>query len=128
MITTGRLASVRDTYPALLEGIGERAAASDYDVLWITSAARIAGEADGGHERLFRSQHIDGPINAFVRRGDDRPARLRGMGYASVVVGRPDDTSIPHVDAANRDGGYAVGHAFVRRGYDRIAMNRPVGT
>jgi hypothetical protein len=49
-------------------------------------------------------------------RGDPRPARLRAMGYPSVVVGRPDDASIPHVDAANRDGGYQVGRAFVRRG------------
>jgi LacI family transcriptional regulator len=108
-------------FPSLLEGIGERAAASDYDVLWITSTGGASGAVES-HEFLFKSQRIDGLINAFVRQGDPRPARLPAMGYASVVVGRPDDTSIPHVDAANRDGGYEVGRAFVSRGYHRVGF------
>jgi DNA-binding LacI/PurR family transcriptional regulator len=107
-------------FPALLEGIGDRAAASEYDVLWITS--RATDGHDASYESLFKSQRIDGLINAWLWERDARVRQLFAAGYPLVVVGRPDDTSIPHVDAANREGGYQVGRAFALRGYDPVGF------
>ena len=45
-----------------------------------------------------------------------------GCHAAPVLVGHPEDTSLPHVDAANHDAGLTVGRAFLARGYASVGF------
>jgi LacI family transcriptional regulator len=106
-------------FPSLLEGIGECAAEHGYDILWITTDS--LRDERRSYEALFKSRRIDGLIDSWPWVGESRAGRVPASGHPFVLVGHPDDASVPHVDCANRDGGWQAGRAFVARGYDAIA-------
>ena len=106
-------------FPSLLEGIGECAAEHGYDILWITTDS--LRDERRPYEALFKSRRIDGLIDSWPWLGQSRVGRVPAPGHPVVLVGHPDDTSIPHVDCANRDGGWQAGRAFVAHGYASIA-------
>ena len=47
---------------------------------------------------------------------------LRASGHPFVLIGHPEDTSLPHVDVANHDAGLTVGRAFLERGYASVGF------
>jgi LacI family transcriptional regulator len=101
------------SFPRVLDGIGEVAAARGYDLLWITGA----GGPLGSYARLFKSKRVDGLIDLYIHPHDPRIAGLSASGYPFVLIGIPEDESLPHVTAAHYDGGVLAGRAFVQRGY-----------
>jgi DNA-binding LacI/PurR family transcriptional regulator len=106
-------------FPYLLEGIGERAAASDYDVLWITAGS--LRRQTSPYASLFKNCRVDGIIDAWLWLGQSRVSHPPASGHPVIVIGHPDDAHVPHVDAANRDGASQVGHAFLIRKYHPVA-------
>jgi LacI family transcriptional regulator len=106
-------------FPYLLEGVGDCAAANGYDVLWIT--ADSLRRQPSPYAALFKSRRVDGLIDAWLWLGESRIGHLHQAGHAFVLIGHPDDESLPHVDAANRDGGAQVGRAFTTRQYGPVA-------
>ena len=105
-------------FPQVLQGIAVCAAEHDYDVLWITTDASRAGASPSGAQ--FRSKRLDGVIDVCIYVGDPRIQDLRASGVPFVLIGHPEDTSLPHVDVANREAALNVGREFVRRGYASV--------
>jgi DNA-binding LacI/PurR family transcriptional regulator len=101
------------SFPRVLDGIGEIAAAHAYDLLWITGA----GDAAGSYAALFKSKRVDGLIDLYIHPRDPRIDGLSASGYPFVLIGIPEDESLPHVTAAHREGGILAGRALTRRGY-----------
>ncbi|MEA3060102.1 MAG: LacI family transcriptional regulator [Sphingomonadales bacterium] len=101
------------SFSRVLDGIGEVAGANGYDLLWITSA----DEGVGSYAALFKSKRVDGLIDLYIYPHDPRIDGLTASGYPFVLIGIPEDDSLPHVTAAHYDGGMLAGRAFARRGY-----------
>src|SRR5713226_4143426 len=101
------------SFARVLDGIGEVAAAQGYDLLWITGAT----DAVGSYAALFKSKRVDGLIDLYIHPHDPRIDGLTASGYPFVLIGNPEDESLPHVTAAHHDGGMLAGRAFTRRGY-----------
>jgi DNA-binding LacI/PurR family transcriptional regulator len=106
------------SFPRVLDGIGEVAAAQGYDLLWITSERA----SFSSYAALFKSKRVDGLIDLYIHPHDPRIAGLSASGYPFVLIGIPDDQSLPHVSAAHYDGGVLAGRAFVRRGYQSVGF------
>jgi DNA-binding LacI/PurR family transcriptional regulator len=107
-------------YPHVLQGIAACAAEFGYDVLWITDDS--SGDDVPPHAGLFKSKRVDGLIDVCIFIGDPRIQALRASGQPFVLIGRPDDTSLPHVDVANREAALQVGREFLRRGYSSVGF------
>ena len=103
-------------FPRYLDGIGRVAAANGYDVLWITGV----GGAVSSYAALFKSKRVDGLIDVYIHPRDPRIAGLRDSGYPFVLIGVPEDESLPHVSAAHFEGGYLAGRALVERAHRSI--------
>jgi LacI family transcriptional regulator len=101
------------SFPRVLDGIGEVAQAHGYDLLWITGA----GDGVGSYAALFKSKRVDGLIDLYIHPHDPRIEGLTASGYPFVLIGIPEDESLPHVTAGHHDGGLLAGRAFARRGY-----------
>ena len=106
-------------FPKLLQGVGECAANNGYDVLWIT--ADTLRSLPSPYEVLFKKRRVDGIIDAWLWLGQSRMGQLHAGDHPVVLIGHPDDSLVPHIDAANRDGGWQVGRAFVTRNYHPVA-------
>jgi DNA-binding LacI/PurR family transcriptional regulator len=106
------------SFPRVLDGIGEVAASQGYDLLWITSERAMVGS----YAALFKSKRVDGLIDLYILPRDPRIAGLRASGFPFVLIGIPDDQSLPHVSAAHYEGGVLAGRAFVRRGYTSVGF------
>jgi DNA-binding LacI/PurR family transcriptional regulator len=104
------------SFPRVLDGIGQVAAKHGYDLLWITGS----GEVGGSPAALFKSKRVDGLIDLYIHPQDPRIGGLRASGYPFVLIGIPEDESLPHVTAGHFEGGAQAGRAFVRRGYAPI--------
>lgn len=107
-------------YPQVLQGIAACAAEHGYDVLWITNDD--ARSAAIPYVDVFRSKRVDGLVDVCIFVGDPRIQALRASGQPFVLIGRPDDTSLPHVDVANRQAALQVGREFLRRGYGNVGF------
>lgn len=107
-------------FPYVLEGIGECAAERGYDILWIT--ANGFREAHRPYSALFKTKRVDGVIDIHTDVRDPGLEMLRAGGHPFVLVGHPEDTSLPHVDVANHDAGLTVGRAFLMRGYASVGF------
>jgi DNA-binding LacI/PurR family transcriptional regulator len=107
-------------YPHVLQGIAACAAERGYDVLWITNES--PGDDVPLHAGVFKSKRVDGLIDVCIFAGDPRIQALRASGQPFVLIGRPDDTSLPHVDVANRAAALHVGREFLRRGYTSVGF------
>src|SRR5579859_710917 len=107
-------------YPHVLQGIVACAAERGYDILWITDGK--SGEDVRPRADAFKSKRIDGLIDVCIFVGDPRIQELRTSGQPFVLIGRPDDTSLPHVDVANRDAALNIGREFLRRGYSSVGF------
>ena len=106
-------------FAAMVRGIGERLAASPFQLL-----LTMAGSARD-RERVaayLTDQHVDGVLLISLH-ADDLPDTLESRGVPTVVGGRPESGTAPCVvDAENRVGGrLAVGH-LLARGRRRIAV------
>jgi DNA-binding LacI/PurR family transcriptional regulator len=107
-------------FPYVLEGIGECAAEHEYDILWIT--ANGFREAQRPYSALFKTKRVDGVIDIHTDVRDPGLELLRAGGHPFVLVGHPEDTSLPHVDVANHDAGLTVGRAFLARRYASVGF------
>jgi DNA-binding LacI/PurR family transcriptional regulator len=103
-------------FPRYLDGIGQIAATHGYDVLWITG---LGGDV-GSYTALFKRKRVDGLIDVYIHPHDPRIAGLSESGYPFVLIGIPEDKSLPHVTAAHYDGGYLAGRAMVARAYASV--------
>jgi DNA-binding LacI/PurR family transcriptional regulator len=99
-----------------LDGIGEVAGQHGYDLLWITGV----GSDVSSYTALFKSKRVDGVIDVYIQPRDLRIDALNDSGFPFVLIGIPEDETLPHVTAAHADGGYLAGAAFVRRGYASV--------
>jgi DNA-binding LacI/PurR family transcriptional regulator len=75
------------SFPRVLDGIGEVAAAHGYDLLWITGAS----EAVGSYAALFKSKRVDGLIDQAIDPRDPRIDGLTASGYPFVLIGIPGE-------------------------------------
>ena len=109
-------------FSRVLDGIGECAAAHGYDVLWITGDRLHAsgGGEPGSYAALFKSKRVDGLIDLYIHPHDPRIDGMRASGYPFVLVGNPEDESLPHVFGDHRQGGALAGQAFIRRGHTSV--------
>jgi DNA-binding LacI/PurR family transcriptional regulator len=63
---------------------------------------------------------VDGLIDLYIHPRDPRVSGLSASGQPFVLIGIPDDESLPHVTAGHFEGGFQAGRAFVRRGYSPV--------
>lgn len=102
-------------FPVVFGGIGEWAAEQEYDVLWITATSKNGIRP--AYAALYKSRRVAGIIDLCITLGDPRVAALKVSGCPFVLIGNPDDPTLPSVDADNEAAGRAVATAFLERGY-----------
>lgn len=105
-----------------LAGVAACASEQGYDVLWLTAGSHHESESKGSYAALFKSKRVDGLIDVNIYLNDPRIEALRVSGYPFVLIGHPEDESLPHVDSANWEAGASVGRAFVARRYTSVAF------
>ncbi len=109
-------------FTRVLAGVAACASEYGYDVLWLTAASHREPESKGSYAALFKSKRVDGLIDVNIYLNDPRIEALRVSGYPFVLIGHPEDESLPHVDSANWEAGASVGRAFVARHYTAVAF------
>ncbi len=107
-------------FSEFLAGIGNRAAASGYDLLVSTRAP--------GEQEMFafrsnvRGKRVDGFIIVRTRQQDARIAYLLEAGYPFVAFGRTrDGLDFPYVDEDSTHGMFLAVEHLIRLGHRRIA-------
>ena len=107
-------------FAAMVRGIGERLAASPFQLLLTMAGSQRDRERVAAY---LTDQHVDGVLLISLHADDDLPRTLEARGVPTVIGGRPESAGPPCVvDVENRVGGHlAVGH-LLARGRRRIAV------
>lgn len=112
-------------FTELLAGIGNEAAAHEYDLLLSTHAPGSEREL-GAYERAARGGWVDGLIVARTREDDARIKLLCRESFPFVAFGRTDcDCEFPYVDEDSEAGMRLLVEHFLSLGHERIAFIAP---
>lgn len=112
-------------FSEFLAGIGNKAAAHNYDLLVSTHAPDSESERKA-YERAVRGGWVDGLIVVRTRENDDRISLLCHHGFPFVAFGRTnDDLDFPYVDEDNVAGMRLLTQHFIDLGHWRIGFISP---
>ncbi len=107
-------------FSELLAGIGNEAAAHEYDLLVST---RPPGEEEMiAYERMVQERRVDGLLVVRTRRHDPRIEYLQSHDFPFVAFGRCEtERPFPYVDVDGERGMYQLTRHLIANGHRRIA-------
>ncbi len=107
-------------FSELLAGIGNEAAAHEYDLLVST---RPPGEEEMiAYERMVQERRVDGLLVVRTRRHDPRIEYLQSHDFPFVAFGRCEtERPFPYVDVDGEKGMYQLTRHLIANGHRRIA-------
>ncbi len=112
-------------FSEFLAGVGNKAAAHNYDLLVSTHAPDSEGE-QRAYERAVRGGRVDGLIVVRTREEDARIALLCRHNFPFVAFGRTNnDLDFPYVDEDNVAGMRLLTQHFIDLGHRRIGFISP---